>query len=154
MGHRRQDIRRKALNQGDASSLRHDEVVLRAILDGGFLASYSVAEEAALMLLFLSRRVLPRYDNYTCAHDIEQAQGYLAGRVSRHALQQRERGALAGLSSLEEPDYALQELTLLFLNPHFLDGTEQDEDLGSFLYLLSQVEPSLCDEFCEFTRSL
>lgn len=154
MAHRRKDPWRKPLSQRDTSCLRHDEVILRAILDDGVLAAYSVVEEVQILLLFLTRHVLPRYDTYTCAMDIEQAQDYLAGRASRNQLRQRECAALTALDAMDESDRALQELTALFLNSHFLDGTEQNEDLGSFLYLLSQVEPHLCDEFYAFTQGL
>ena len=48
----------------------------------------------------------------------------------------------------------IQELTLLFLNANFLDGVEQNQDIGSFLFLLSNIQDGLCEKFYNFLKTI
>lgn len=69
-------------------------------------------------------------------------------------LHQRERLALNNLDKLDEFDKNIQELTLLFLNANFLDGVEQNQDIGSFLFLLSNIQDGLCEKFYNFLKTI
>lgn len=110
----------------------------------------TVIDEVRLWLRFAQRVV---DDKPELVEDLNVAQRYLDGSLRRRGLHHQERFARGRLRDLDDQDAALQELTLLFLDDHLLDGTAQDVDLGSFLWHLRQVAPDLDRSFLGFFRS-
>ena len=118
-----------------------NNAILDKILSERLLADYSVKDEVKILLLFTDKYVATLSNNYIFSSDIEFSKGYLNKKISLKRLHQRERLALNNLDKLDEFDKNIQELTLLFLNANFLNGVEQNQDIGSFLFLLPNIQP-------------
>jgi len=113
-----------------------------------------INDEVKILLLFTDKYVATLSNNYSFPSDIEFSKGYLNKKISWKQLHQRERLALNNLDKLDEFDKNIQELTLLFLNANFLDGVEQNQDIGSFLFLLSNIQDGLCEKFYNFLKTI
>ena len=131
-----------------------NNAILDKILSERLLADYSVQDEVKILLLFTDKYVATLSNNYSFPSDIEFSKGYLNKKISSKQLHQRERLALNNLDKLDEFDKNIQELTLLFLNANFLDGVEQNQDIGSFLFLLSNIQDGLCEKFYNFLKTI
>lgn len=131
-----------------------NNAILDKILSERLLADYSVQDEVKILLLFTDKYVATLSDNYSFSSDIEFSKGYLNKKISLKQLYQRERLALNNLDKLDEFGKNIQELTLLFLNANFLDGVEQNQDIGSFLFLLSNIQDGLCEKFYNFLKTI
>ena len=131
-----------------------NNAILDKILSERLLADYSVQDEVKILLLFTDKYVATLSDNYSFSSDIEFSKGYLNKKISLKQLHQRERLALNNLDKLDEFGKNIQELTLLFLNANFLDGVEQNQDIGSFLFLLSNIQDGLCEKFYNFLKTI
>ena len=131
-----------------------NNAILDKILSERLLADYSVQDEVKILLLFTDKYVATLSNNYSFPSDIEFSKGYLNKKISWKQLHQRERLALNNLDKLDEFDKNIQELTLLFLNANFLDGVEQNQDIGSFLFLLSNIQDGLCEKFYNFLKTI
>ena len=131
-----------------------NNAILDKILSERLLADYSVQDEVKILLLFTDKYVATLSNNYSFSSDIEFSKGYLNKKISLKQLHQRERLALNNLDKLDEFDKNIQELTLLFLNANFLDGVEQNQDIGSFLFLLSNIQDGLCEKFYNFLKTI
>ena len=118
-----------------------NNAILDKILSERLLADFSVKDEVKILLLFTDKYVATLSNNYIFSSDIEFSKGYLNKKISLKRLHQRERLALDNLDKLDEFDKNIQELTLLFLNANFLDGVEQNQDIGSFFscYLIFKM---------------
>ncbi|VEF00360.1 hypothetical protein [Neisseria canis] len=146
-------VQKKFHKQINNNVERDDNIVLNNILSEGLLVNYSVVDEVKILLFFTKKYVVTLSDNYRFSTDIEFAEGYLNKKISLKQLNQRENLALRYLDSLNnEFEKSIQELTLYFLNANFLDGVEQDQDVGGFLYLLSNVQKDLCKKFYDFLK--
>ena len=130
-----------------------NNAILDKILSERLLADYSVQDEVKILLL-TDKYVATLSNNYSFPSDIEFSKGYLNKKISWKQLHQRERLALNNLDKLDEFDKNIQELTLLFLNANFLDGVEQNQDIGSFLFLLSNIQDGLCEKFYNFLKTI
>lgn len=131
-----------------------NNAILDKILSERLLAEYSVQDEVKILLLFTDKYVATLSNNYSFSSDIEFSKGYLNKKISLKQLHQRERLALNNLDKLDEFGKNIQELTLLFLNANFLDGVEQNQDIGSFLFLLSNIQDGLCEKFYNFLKTI
>ena len=131
-----------------------NNAILDKILSERLLADYSVQDEVKILLLFTDKYVATLSNNYSFPSDIEFSKGYLNKKISLKQLHQRERLALNNLDKLDEFDKNIQELTLLFLNANFLDGVEQNQDIGSFLFMLSNIQDGLCEKFYNFLKTI
>ena len=131
-----------------------NNAILDKILSERLLADYSVQDEVKILLLFTDKYVATLSNNYSFSSDIEFSKGYLNKKISLKQLHQRERLALNNLDKLDEFGKNIQELTLLFLNANFLDGVEQNQDIGSFLFLLSNIQDGLCEKFYNFLKTI
>lgn len=131
-----------------------NNAILDKILSERLLADYSVQDEVKILLLFTDKYVATFSNNYSFSSDIEFSKGYLNKKISLKQLHQRERLALNNLDKLDEFGKNIQELTLLFLNVNFLDGVEQNQDIGSFLFLLSNIQDGLCEKFYNFLKTI
>lgn len=131
-----------------------NNAILDKILSERLLADYSVQDEVKILLLFTDKYVATLSNNYSFPSDIEFSKGYLNKKISLKQLHQRERLALNNLDKLDEFGKNIQELTLLFLNANFLDGVEQNQDIGSFLFLLSNIQDGLCEKFYNFLKTI
>ena len=131
-----------------------NNAILDKILSERLLADYSVQDEVKILLLFTDKYVATLSNNYSFSSDIEFSKGYLNKKISLKQLNQRERLALNNLDKLDEFSKNIQELTLLFLNANFLDGVEQNQDIGSFLFLLSNIQDGLCEKFYNFLKTI
>lgn len=131
-----------------------NNAILDKILSERLLADYSVQDEVKILLLFTDKYVATLSNNYSFSSDIEFSKGYLNKKISLKQLHQRERSALNNLDKLDEFGKNIQELTLLFLNANFLDGGEQNQDIGSFLFLLSNIQDGLCEKFYNFLKTI
>lgn len=131
-----------------------NNAILDKILSERLLADYSVQDEVKILLLFTDKYVATLSNNYSFSSDIEFSKGYLNKKISLKQLYQRERLALNNLDKLDEFGKNIQELTLLFLNANFLDGVEQNQDIGSFLFLLSNIQDGLCEKFYNFLKTI
>ena len=131
-----------------------NNAILDKILSERLLADYSVKDEVKILLLFTDKYVATLSNNYIFSSDIEFSKGYLNKKISLKRLHQRERLALNNLDKLDEFDKNIQELTLLFLNANFLDGVEQNQDIGSSLFLLSNIQDGLCEKFYNFLKTI
>ena len=131
-----------------------NNAILDKILSERLLADYSVQDEVKILLLFTDKYVATLSNNYSFSSDIEFSKGYLNKKISLKQLHQRERLALNNLDKLDEFGKNIQELTLLFLNVNFLDGVEQNQDIGSFLFLLSNIQDGLCEKFYNFLKTI
>ena len=131
-----------------------NNAILDKILSERLLADYSVQDEVKILLLFTDKYVATLSNNYSFSSDIEFSKGYLNKKISLKQLHQRERLALNNLDKLDEFSKNIQELTLLFLNANFLDGVEQNQDIGSFLFLLSNIQDGLCEKFYNFLKTI
>ena len=131
-----------------------NNAILDKILSERLLADYSVQDEVKILLLFTDKYVATLSNNYSFSSDIEFSKGYLNKKISLKQLHQRERSALNNLDKLDEFGKNIQELTLLFLNANFLDGVEQNQDIGSFLFLLSNIQDGLCEKFYNFLKTI
>lgn len=128
-----------------------NNAILDKILSERLLADYSVQDEVKILLLFTDKYVATLSNNYSFPSDIEFSKGYLNKKISLKQLHQRERLALNNLDKLDEFDKNIQELTLLFLNANFLDGVEQNQDIG---FLLSNIQDGLCEKFYNFLKTI
>ena len=131
-----------------------NNAILDKILSERLLADYSVQDEVKILLLFTDKYVATLSNNYSFSSDIEFSKGYLNKKISLKQLHQRERLALNNLDKLDEFGKNIQELTLLFLNANFLDGVEQNQDIGSFLFMLSNIQDGLCEKFYNFLKTI
>ena len=131
-----------------------NNAILDKILSERLLADYSVQDEVKILLLFTDKYVATLSNNYSFSSDVEFSKGYLNKKISLKQLHQRERLALNNLDKLDEFSKNIQELTLLFLNANFLDGVEQNQDIGSFLFLLSNIQDGLCEKFYNFLKTI
>ena len=131
-----------------------NNAILDKILSERLLADYSVQDEVKILLLFTDKYVATLSNNYSFSSDIEFSKGYWNKKISLKQLHQRERLALNNLDKLDEFSKNIQELTLLFLNANFLDGVEQNQDIGSFLFLLSNIQDGLCEKFYNFLKTI
>ena len=131
-----------------------NNAILDKILSERLLADYSVQDEVKILLLFTDKYVATLSNNYSFSSDIEFSKGYLNKKISLKQLHQRERLALNNLDKLDEFGKNIQELTLLFLNANLLDGVEQNQDIGSFLFLLSNIQDGLCEKFYNFLKTI
>ena len=131
-----------------------NNAILDKILSERLLADYSVQDEAKILLLFTDKYVATLSNNYSFSSDIEFSKGYLNKKISLKQLHQGEGLALNNVDKLDEFSKNIQELTLLFLNANFLDGVEQNQDIGSFLFLLSNIQDDLCEKFYNFLKTI
>lgn len=147
-------IQKQIQKQRNNNLEREDNIVLNKILLEGLLANYSISDEVKILLFFTKKYVVSLSDNYRFSADVELSEGYLNKTVSLKQLNQRENSALKHLNNLDEFEKNIQEVTLIFLNANFLDGVEQNQDVGGFLYLLSNVQKDLCNKFYDFLKMM
>lgn len=133
---------------------KENNTILDKILSERLLADYSVQDEVKILLLYTEKYIATLSNNYSFSSDIEFSKGYLNKKISLKQLHQRESLALSNLDKLDEFDKNIQELTLLFLNANFLNGVEQNQDIGSFLFLLSNIQDGLCEKFYIFLKTI
>ncbi len=86
------------------------------------------------------------------AEDLDLVERYLDGQLKRSGIRHRVTMAERRLRQLDDESASRQELTLLLLDDHLLDGTAQDVDNGDFLWHLRQVRQGLDQEFLHFVH--